>query len=150
MATKVPCGWARALFEVIRPLGQEQWGQRNKITKDSKTWPTDQPTDGRTDKAFYRVACPQLKKQNVDGKQSSKKHRNLKALNSTHGLDIWNSKVDFVSFKHLSSYSKLFLRHLFFSCILTVLRDSLRDEVVKDMFPCLALDFVAAHVAKLW
>ena len=23
--------------------------------------PTDQPTDGRTDKASYRVACPQLK-----------------------------------------------------------------------------------------
>ena len=24
--------------------------------------PTDQPTDGRTNKASYRVACPQLKK----------------------------------------------------------------------------------------
>ena len=28
MATKVACGWAGAIFEVTRPFGQEQGGQR--------------------------------------------------------------------------------------------------------------------------
>ena len=29
-ATPVACGWAGAIFEVIRPFGQEQYGQRIK------------------------------------------------------------------------------------------------------------------------
>ena len=33
MATKVACGWAGAIFEVIRSFGQEQCGQRNQIMK---------------------------------------------------------------------------------------------------------------------
>ena len=64
-ATKVACGWAGAIFEVTRPFGQEQWGQRNKIIKKSKVWqtnrPTDQPTNRPTDKAGCRVACTRLK-----------------------------------------------------------------------------------------
>ena len=44
-ATAVKCGWAGAVFEVTRPLGQEQWGQRNKIIKKVKR---DRPTDRRT------------------------------------------------------------------------------------------------------
>ena len=36
MATKVACRWAGAIFEVTKPFGQEQWGQRNKIIKKSK------------------------------------------------------------------------------------------------------------------
>ena len=35
-AIEVPCGWAGALFEVTKPFGQEQRGQRNKIIKKSK------------------------------------------------------------------------------------------------------------------
>ena len=35
-ATAVACGWAGAIFEVTRPFGQEQWGQKNKIIKKSK------------------------------------------------------------------------------------------------------------------
>ena len=35
-ATPVACRWAGAIFEVTRPFGQEQWGQRNKIIKKSK------------------------------------------------------------------------------------------------------------------
>ena len=35
MATNVVCGKARAIFEVTRPFGQEQWGQRNRIIKRS-------------------------------------------------------------------------------------------------------------------
>ena len=49
-ATEVACGWAGAIFEVTRPFGQEQWGQRNKIIKKVKRdrptdWPTDKPTN---------------------------------------------------------------------------------------------------------
>ena len=29
-ATEVACGWARAIFEVTRPFGQERWGQKDK------------------------------------------------------------------------------------------------------------------------
>ena len=47
-ATKVVCGWAGAIFEANRSFGQEQWGQRNKIIKKSKVWPTDRPTDRQT------------------------------------------------------------------------------------------------------
>ena len=36
-ATEVACGWAGVIFEVTSPLGQQQWGQRNKIIKKSKT-----------------------------------------------------------------------------------------------------------------
>ena len=32
-ATEVACGWAWAMFEVTRPFGQEQWGQKHKIIK---------------------------------------------------------------------------------------------------------------------
>ena len=53
-ATEVACGWAGAIFEVTRPLGQEQCGQRNKIIKKVKC-------DRRTDKASCRVACTRLK-----------------------------------------------------------------------------------------
>ena len=64
-ATEVTCGCAEAIFEVTRPCWQEQWGQRNKIIKKSKVWPTDrptdQPTDRPTDKAGCRVACTRLK-----------------------------------------------------------------------------------------
>ena len=60
-ATDVACRWAGAIFEVARPFGQEQWGQRNKIIKKSKVWPTDQPTNRPTDKAGCRVACTWLK-----------------------------------------------------------------------------------------
>ena len=35
-ATEVACGWARAIFEVTRPFGQEQGGQSNKIIKVSQ------------------------------------------------------------------------------------------------------------------
>ena len=45
-ATEVACRWAGAIFEVIRPFGQEQWGRRNKIIK----------------KAGCRVACTRLKR----------------------------------------------------------------------------------------
>ena len=52
-ATEVACGWAGAIFEVTRPFGQEQWGQRNKIIKkvkcDGPTYqPTNRPTDGQS------------------------------------------------------------------------------------------------------
>ena len=64
-ANEVAFGWAGAIFEVTRPLGQEQWGQRNKTIKKSKVWPTDQatnqPTDRPTDKVGCRVACTRLK-----------------------------------------------------------------------------------------
>ena len=61
-ATPVACGWAGAIFEVTRPFGQEQWGQRIKIIKKVKCdGPTDQPTDRPTDKAGCRVACTRLK-----------------------------------------------------------------------------------------
>ena len=33
MATDVACGKAGAIFEVTRPFGQEQCGQRNQIIK---------------------------------------------------------------------------------------------------------------------
>ena len=36
MATDVACGWAGAIFEVTRPFGQEQWGQRPQKPKKSK------------------------------------------------------------------------------------------------------------------
>ena len=36
MVTEVVCAKAGAIFEVTRPFGQEQWGQKNKIIK-SKT-----------------------------------------------------------------------------------------------------------------
>ena len=32
-ATPVACGWAGAIFEVTRPFGQKQWGQKNKLVK---------------------------------------------------------------------------------------------------------------------
>ena len=32
-ATKVACGWTGVIFEVTRPIGQEQSGQKNKIKK---------------------------------------------------------------------------------------------------------------------
>ena len=35
-ATEVACGWAGAIFEVTRPFGQEQRGQRNKTIKKFK------------------------------------------------------------------------------------------------------------------
>ena len=35
-ATLVACGWAGAIFEVTRPFGQEQRGQKIKIIKKSK------------------------------------------------------------------------------------------------------------------
>ena len=36
-ATEVACWWAGAIFEVTRPFGQGQWGQKNKFMKKSKT-----------------------------------------------------------------------------------------------------------------
>ena len=54
MATEVPCGWAGAIFEIIRPFRREQWGQRNKIIKKIK-WPTDRRTKR------VEVACTRLK-----------------------------------------------------------------------------------------
>ena len=48
-ANEVAFGWAGAIFEVTRPLGQEQWGQRNKIIKKIKRdQPTNRPTDGQS------------------------------------------------------------------------------------------------------
>ena len=35
-ATEVACGWAGAIFEVTRLVGQEQGGQSDKIIKNSK------------------------------------------------------------------------------------------------------------------
>ena len=35
-ATKVACGWAGAIFEVTRPFGQEQSGQKPQKPKKSK------------------------------------------------------------------------------------------------------------------
>ena len=61
-ATEVTCGWAGAIFEVTRPFGQEQWGQRKKIIKKVKCdRPTDQPINRPTDNAGCRVACTRLK-----------------------------------------------------------------------------------------
>ena len=57
-ATEVACGWAGAIFEVTRPFGQEQWGQKNKIIKKRSV--TDRPTDPPTDKAGCRVACTRV------------------------------------------------------------------------------------------
>ena len=57
-ATQVACGWAGAIFELTRALGQEQYGQRIKNIKKVKC---DRPTDKRTDKAGCRVACMRLK-----------------------------------------------------------------------------------------
>ena len=41
--------------------------------------PTNQPTDGRTDKASYRVACPQLKNgkkgKEISGKEEKKQRK---------------------------------------------------------------------------
>ena len=58
MATKVACGWAGAIFEVTRPLVQEQWGIRNKIIKKVKRdQPTNRWTDGRrTDRRTKQAA----------------------------------------------------------------------------------------------
>ena len=66
-ATEVACGWAGAMFEVTKPFGHEQWGQRNKIIKKVKRdRPTDQttnqPTDKQTDKAGCGVACTRPKR----------------------------------------------------------------------------------------
>ena len=48
-ATEVACGWAGATFEVTRPFGQDQWGQKNKIIKKIKRdGTTNRPTDRRT------------------------------------------------------------------------------------------------------
>ena len=47
MATQVASRWAGAIFEVTRPFGQEQLGQRNTIIKKSDR-PTNQPTDGQS------------------------------------------------------------------------------------------------------
>ena len=57
-ATEVACRWAGAIFEVPKPFGQEQWGQRNKIIKKVKC---ERTTDRPTDKAGCRVACTRLK-----------------------------------------------------------------------------------------
>ena len=49
-ATEGACKWAGPIFEVTRPFGQEQQGQRNKIIKKVKhDRPTDQPTNRPTD-----------------------------------------------------------------------------------------------------
>ena len=48
-ATLVACRWAGAIFEVTRPFGQEQCGQRIKDIKKVKCdQPTDQPTNGQS------------------------------------------------------------------------------------------------------
>ena len=48
-ATEVACGWVGAIFEVTRPFGQEQRGQKDKIIKKVKRdQPTNQPTDGQS------------------------------------------------------------------------------------------------------
>ena len=51
-ATEVACGWAGAIFDITKPFGQEQLGQRNKIIKKESVTdqPTDQPTDRPTDR----------------------------------------------------------------------------------------------------
>ena len=56
-ATEVACGWAGAIFEVTRPFGQEQWGQKNKILKKSEVWPTKRPTDRPTDQSTDKAGC---------------------------------------------------------------------------------------------
>ena len=57
-ATPVACWWAGVVFEVTRPFGKEQWGNKNKIMKRSKIGPTD-ATDGRI--GGCRVACTRPK-----------------------------------------------------------------------------------------
>ena len=57
----------RAIFEVTRPFWHEQWGQRKKIIKKSQVWLTNRPTNRPTDKAGCRVACTQLKRNDMKG-----------------------------------------------------------------------------------
>ena len=59
-ATLVACGWAGAVFELLKHLARSSEAKDRKNIKKVK-WgptnrPTDQPTDRRTDKAGYRVA----------------------------------------------------------------------------------------------
>ena len=48
-------GWAGAEMRVFTFFNS--WSRTDRPTNR----PTDRPTNGRTDKASYRVACPQLK-----------------------------------------------------------------------------------------
>ena len=54
-ATSVACGWAGAVFELLKHLARSSEAKDRKNIKKSKMG-TDQPTDRRTDKAGYRVA----------------------------------------------------------------------------------------------
>ena len=55
-ATLVACGWAGAVFELLKHLGKCSEANDRKNIKKVKWGPTDQPTDRRTDKAECSVA----------------------------------------------------------------------------------------------
>ena len=55
-ATSVACGWAGAVFELLKHLARSTEAKDRKNIKIVKWGPTDRPTDSRTDKAGYRVA----------------------------------------------------------------------------------------------
>ena len=56
MATLVACGWAGAVFELLKHLARSSEAKDRKNIKKVKWGPTNQPTDRRTDKAGCRVA----------------------------------------------------------------------------------------------
>ena len=55
-ASPVACGWAGAVFELLKHLGKCSEAKDRKNIKKVKWGPTDRPTDQRTDKAGCSVA----------------------------------------------------------------------------------------------
>ena len=53
-ATLFACRWVGAIYEVTRPIGQEQRGQKVKILKKQNL------TDGRTDRWTDQVGCSRV------------------------------------------------------------------------------------------
>ena len=71
-ATLVACGWAGAVFELLKHLGKcsEAKDRKNIKLKKVKWGPTDRPTDGRT-KRGVESRSTQLKQNKKESKETS-------------------------------------------------------------------------------
>ena len=57
MATLVACGWAGAVFELLKHLGKCSEAKDRKNIKKVKWGPTDQPTSRPTDQPTDKAGC---------------------------------------------------------------------------------------------
>ena len=56
-ATPVACGWAGAVFELLKHLGRSGEAKDRKNIKKVKWGPTDQPTNRLTDQPTDKAGC---------------------------------------------------------------------------------------------